>query len=200
MKIILIGASGTIGKAVTKELEDRHTIITAGRNSGDVKVDICDSKSVEAMYKTTGAIDAVVCVAGNVHFGPLMSMTPDNYFVGLNDKLMGQVNLVMAGLSYLNDNGSFTLTSGILSDDPIRFGSSAAMVNGAINGFVRGAAIELPRGIRINVVSPTILAESMPKFDEYFRGFESVPASRVALAYSKSVEGAQTGRVIRVGW
>lgn len=200
MKIIIIGASGTIGKAVVKALEDRHTIITAGRNSGDEKVDITDIKSVEKMYKSIGAFDAVICAAGNVYVGPLMSMTPENYQLGLNDKLMGQVNLVMAGLSFINDAGSFTLTSGILSHDPVRFGSSASMVNSALDGFVIGAAIELPRDIRINAVSPTILQESLSTYREYFYGFEPVSAARVAQAYTKSVEGAQTGQVYRAGW
>ena len=111
---------------------------------------------------------------------------------------MGQVRLVLIGLKYINMGGSFTLTSGILSHDPIRLGSSAAMVNGAINSFVKTAAIEMPHHIRINAVSPTVLSESMENYAPFFRGFESVPASRVALAYSKSVEGAQTGIVYRV--
>jgi hypothetical protein len=127
-------------------------------------------------------------------------MTPEHYQVGLKDKLMGQVNLVLLGLNNLNDRGSYTLTSGILSQDPILFGSSASMVNGALDSFVKAAAIELPRMLRINIVSPTVLTESMDKFGEYFRGYESVSASRVGLAYSKSVEGAQTGEVFRVGY
>jgi NAD(P)-dependent dehydrogenase (short-subunit alcohol dehydrogenase family) len=112
---------------------------------------------------------------------------------------MGQVNLVTVGLIFLNLQGSFTLTSGILSHDPIRFGSSASMVNAAIDGFVKSAAIEMPRGIRINAVSPTVLQESMKQYGDYFSGFEPVPAATVALAYCKSVEGAQTGQVYSVG-
>jgi hypothetical protein len=111
---------------------------------------------------------------------------------------MGQIRLVLAGLKYINHGGSFTLTSGILSDDPIKLGSSAAMVNGAIDSFVKSAAIEMPNQLRINAVSPTVLCESMDSYAPFFRGFEPVPASRVALAFSKSVEGGQTGRVYRV--
>jgi NAD(P)-dependent dehydrogenase (short-subunit alcohol dehydrogenase family) len=127
-------------------------------------------------------------------------MTVDQFWVGLRDKLMGQINVVLLAQQYLNDGGSFTLTSGILADEPIREGASATSVNLALEGFVRGAAIELPRGIRINLVSPTVLEESMEAYAPYFRGFEPVSAARAALAYSRSVEGAQTGRVYRVGY
>lgn len=195
MKILIIGGTGTIGKAVAAELAPRHEIIIAGSKSGDVQVNICDRHSIEKMYQTIGKIDAVISTVGKVEFVPLSNMTHDKYAVGLSDKLMGQVNVVLLGMSHLNDQGSFTLTSGILSHDPIRLGTSASMVNGALDSFVKAAAIELPRGLRINAVSPTVLTESMEKYAPFFRGFEPAPASRVALAYSKSVEGAQTGQV-----
>ena len=198
MKIIVIGGTGTVGKAVVKELSKRHTVVTAGHSSGDMQVDITDSKTIEKMYQAAGKFDAVVSTVGKVHFGEMTAMTPENYFIGLNDKLMGQVNLVLTGLRYINAGGSFTLTSGILSSDPIRYGSSASMVNGAIDSFAIASAIEMPHGIRINAVSPTVLAESMDAFGNYFHGFEPVLAARVALAYSKSVEGAQTGQIYRV--
>jgi NAD(P)-dependent dehydrogenase (short-subunit alcohol dehydrogenase family) len=197
VKILLIGAGGTIGKAVAAELARRHDVIAAGRTSGDHRVDIADLESVRQLFKSVGPIDAVACAAGNVHFGPLEAMTPDLFEVGLRDKLMGQVNLVIAGRDAVNAGGSFTLISGILAQEPIRYGSSATMVNAAIEGFVRAAAIELS-GQRINAVSPTLLAESMDAYGAYFRGFEAVAAERVGLAYSRSIEGSQTGQVFRV--
>ena len=142
MKILVVGGTGEIGKAVVKELAARHDIIVAGHKSGDVKVNICDRQTIEKMYQTIGKIDAVISTVGKVEFAPLSEMNHEKYFVGLNDKLMGQVNLVLAGIQYLNNNGSFTLTSGILSHDPIRMGSSASMVNGALNSFVIAAAVE----------------------------------------------------------
>lgn len=199
MKIIIIGGTGTIGQAAAKELAPRHTIITVGSTRGDYQVDIRDTQSIETLYRTIGSFDALIAATGEVYFGPLAEFTPEQYQIGLDSKLMGQVNLVLLGLNYINDGGSFTLTSGILSHDPIRFGSSAAMVNGAIDSFVKSAAIEMPRQLRINAVSPTVLSESMEGYGPYFRGFEPVPANRVALAFSKSVEGAQTGMVYRVG-
>ena len=197
MKILIVGANGTIGKAVAAELSARHEIVTAGRSSGTFQVNTADPKSVRELFSALGKLDAVVCAAGNVQFGPLEAMTAAQFDVGLRDKLMGQVNLVLAGREFVNPGGSFTLIAGTLAEDPIRFGSSASMVNGALESFVRAAAIELPDH-RINAVSPSVIAESMDAYGAYFRGYEAVPAKRVALAYSRSVEGAQTGQIYRV--
>ncbi len=195
MKILIVGATGTIGRAVVEELGSRHEIVMAGRTSGDVNMDITDPSSMQKVLDTIGSLDAIVSAAGSVKFAPLEEMTDTDYEIGLKDKLMGQINLVLLGRHSLSDGGSFTLTTGILDRDPIRFGSSASMVNGAVNSFVRAAAIELPRGLRINAVSPGVIQEAMESFAPYFRGFEPVPAARAALAYSKSVEGHQTGQV-----
>lgn len=197
MRILIVGASGTIGKAIAAELQSRHQIVTAGRSSGDLRVDISNPQSVRELFEKAGELDAVACAAGNVKFGPLETMTTQDYDVGLRDKLMGQVNLVLAGRDAVKNGGSFTLISGILAQDPIRFGSSASMVNGAIESFVRAAAIELPAQ-RINAVSPTVLEESLEGYGSYFRGFEAVPAKRVGTAFSKAIEGQQTGQVYRV--
>ena len=198
MKIIVIGASGSIGKAVSAELAQRHEVIKVGKTSGEHQVDITDIASVRDLFGKIGKVDAVVLAAGSLHFGPLADMTPEQFGIGLRDKLMGQVNVVLAGQDYVNDGGSFTLISGIVGEEPIRYGANATTVNAAVEGFARAAAIELPRGVRINVVNATLLTESVETYGPYFRGFETVPASRVALAYSRSVEGAQTGKVYRV--
>ena len=198
MKILLVGASGTIGRAVRTELEQRHEVLSAGRSSGDVRLDLTDADSIRAAYEKAGKVDAVVSTTGKVTFAPFQEMRAEDYEVGLRDKLMGQVNLVLIGRDYLSDGGSFTLTTGVLDRDPIVQGTSASMVNGAINAFAAAAAIEMPRGQRINVVSPGVIEEAMEAYGPFFRGFEPVPAARAALAYAKSVEGAQTGRVYRV--
>ena len=199
MKILLIGAHGTIGSAVAAELGQRHEIIKIGRSSGDLHLDISDSASIRQLFEQTGKFDALVCAAGNVNFAPLAEMSEKDFALGLQDKLMGQVNLVLIGREYANDGASFTLTSGILNRDPIRSGASASLVNGAIDGFVKAAAIELPRGLRVNSVSPNVLVEAMGSYAPYFRGFKPVPAADVALAYAKSVEGLQTGQTYPVG-
>jgi NAD(P)-dependent dehydrogenase (short-subunit alcohol dehydrogenase family) len=198
MKILLIGAQGTLGRAVAHELGARHDIVAAGRNSGDVRIDLTDRASIAAALAQIGPVDAVVSAAGNVAFGALLELSPEQWAVGLNDKLMGQVNLALLAAPLLNDGGSITLTTGILTDEPIRYGASASLVNGAVEAFVRAAALELPRGIRINAVSPNVLQESMTGYAPYFRGFEPVPAARAALGFSRSVEGAQTGQVYKV--
>ena len=198
MKIFVVGASGTIGKFVVAALQPRHEIIKVGSKSGDLQADIKDAASIRAMFDKAGKVDAVICTAGKVHFGDFAKMTEAEIGIGLKDKLMGQVNLVLIGRDYLNDNGSFTLTSGVLSHDPIRYGVGASLVNGAIESFVAAAAIELPRGLRLNAVSPGVLEESLPSYGPYFLGHEAVPGKRVANAYVKSVEGLLTGRVIEV--
>ena len=199
MKIVVIGASGTLGQAVCAQLKQRHEVIEVGASRGDYHVDATNLPSVERLFHEIGRVDAVVTTIGKVHFGPFQDMTADQFWIGLKDKLMGQINVVLAAQHHVNDGGSFTLTGGILADEPIREGVNATTVNLALEGFVRGAAIELPRGQRINLVSPTVLEESLEAYGPYFRGFEAVSAQRAAVAFCRSVEGAQTGRVYRVG-
>ncbi len=199
MRILVVGASGTIGRAVVAELGARHEIVAAGRGSGDVRLDVTDEASIRAAYDAAGPLDAVVSATGSVKFAPFGELDAAGYEVGLRDKLMGQVNLVLIGREHLSPGGSFTLTTGVLDRDPIAAGSSASMVNGAINAWVRAAAIEMPPGLRINSVSPGVIEEAMDAYGPFFRGFEPVPAARAALAYAKSVEGLQTGQVYEVG-
>ncbi len=200
MRIIVVGGTGTIGKAVVAELSLRHEVVIAGHTHGEKKIDITSKQSINDFYQAVGKFDALIATTGTVIFANLINMDADKYLVGLNSKLMGQVNLVLLGLNYIHDNGSFTLTSGILSHDPIVTGSSASMVNGALESFVKAAAIELPRSIRINCVSPTVITESLPNYAPYFRGFRSVSAATAAKAYSKSVEGRQTGQIYEVNF
>jgi NAD(P)-dependent dehydrogenase (short-subunit alcohol dehydrogenase family) len=200
MKIILIGAAGTLGSAVDKALSARHEIVRVGRNRGDFQTDITDPKSIERLFAKIGEFDAVVSTAGDVHFGSLDEFTQDQFEVGLRSKLMGQVNLVALGLKHIRAGGSFTLTTGQINDDPIHVGVSGAMVNGGLEGFVRSAAIGLPRGLRINIVSPTVTEESWSAFGPFFPGQKPIPSSEAALGYVKSVEGMQTGKVYRIGW
>jgi len=199
MKILLIGASGTLGQAVNAELGATHDIIKVGKRSGDYQVDITQADSVAALFESVGRVDAIISTTGNLFFGPLTEMSAEQFNLGLQDKLLGQVRLALVGQHYLNEGGSITLTSGIVAIEPIRQGANATAVNSAIEGFVRGAAIELPRGIRINAISPTLVDESKEAYSAFFAGFETIPASRAALAYRRSVEGAQTGQVYRIG-
>jgi NAD(P)-dependent dehydrogenase (short-subunit alcohol dehydrogenase family) len=172
--------------------------LIGGRHSGDVSVDIANSKSIEAMFQSVGKVDAVVCIAGEAKWAAFDSMTEEDFYIGLKSKLMGQVNLVRIGQNYLNDGGSFTLTTGILADHPVELTTSAAMVNGGIHSFIKAAALEMKNGIRINVVSSGLVEDAVEKYEAYFPGHNPIPMKKVINAYVKSVEGKGTGEIIRI--
>jgi NAD(P)-dependent dehydrogenase (short-subunit alcohol dehydrogenase family) len=198
MKVIVIGASGAVGKCAVDELSARHEVIKVGRSSGDIQVDLEDVDSIRAMYREAGKVDAVVSAVGHGHFGKVHEMTAEQFMKGINHKVLPQVNLVLEGFDFINDGGSFTITSGVLNRDPIPGGSCAAAANGALDGFVVGAAVDMPRGIRINAVSPEVLEVSRQKYDGFFRGHVHVSNEAVGLAYSKAVEGCLSGQVFIV--
>jgi len=198
MRIVLIGSSGTIGRHLGERLSTKAEVLSAGRSGADIRVDISDADSIAEMYKTVDGIDAVICAAGPAKFGALSELTEDDHYVGIRGKLMGQVNLVRIGQSYLNDNGSFTLTTGILADDPVPGSSSLALVNGGLHSFSLAAALELPRGLRINVVAPTVVSDAAEKYSDIFPGYTPVSMERVTDGYVRSVFGKTTGRVFRI--
>ncbi len=198
MKIIIVGANGAVGRTAIDALSSRHEIVSVGKSSGDIQVDIENPDSIRAMYQKVGKVDAVVSTVGHGHFGVVHEMSSEQFMKGINHKVLPQVNLVLEGFQYINDNGSFTLTSGVLNRDPIPGGSSAAAANGALDGFVVGAAVDMPRGIRINAVSPEVLEVSREKYDGFFRGHVHVSNQAVGLAYSKAVEGCLNGQIFIV--
>ena len=198
MKILIIGRNGTIGKKVSKHLSKKHEVIVAARKSGDVKVDMTDSRSIEAMFESVGKVDAVVCIAGDAKWAAFDAMTEEDFYIGLKSKLMGQVNVVRIGHKYLNAGGLFTLSTGILADHPVEFTTSAAMVNGGIHSFVKAASLELKNGIRINVVSSGLVEDAVEKYEAYFPGHNPIPMKKVINGYVKSVEGKGTGEIIRM--
>jgi NAD(P)-dependent dehydrogenase (short-subunit alcohol dehydrogenase family) len=198
MKILIVGGNGTIGKKVSGHFSTKHELVIGGRNSGDVTVDIEDSKSIEAMFKAIGNVDAVVCIAGEAKWAAFDSMTEKDFYIGLKSKLMGQVNLVRIGKNYVNEGGSFTLSTGILADHPVALTTSAAMVNGGIHSFVKAVSLELKKGIRINVVSSGLVEDAVDKYEAYFPGHNPIPMRKVINGYVKSVEGKETGKIIRM--
>lgn len=198
MKIIVVGATGTIGRAIVHELSPRHDVVKVGHRSGEITVDITSTDSITQMYETVGEFDALVSATGQGYFGDFAGLNEQEMAIGIQSKLMGQINLVLVGRHYIRDHGSFTLTSGILSQDPVSGGAALSMVSAGIDGFAIGAAIDLPRGIRINSVSPGVVLESMEVYGPYFRGHNPVPVEQVARAFSKSVEGRLNGQVFRV--
>lgn len=197
MRILLIGASGHVGSAAAAALRPRHELIEAGRTSTPA-VDITDEASVTALLDATGTVDAIIVAAGSVPFRPLEQLTREDYLAAFTGKVLSQLDVVRLGLPHLSDGGSITLTSGVLARDAIATGAAASMANGALEAYVMAAAPELPRSIRINAVSPSVLAEATGYHDA-FAGFPQVTDDEVGRAYVRAVEGVGTGRVIEVG-
>src|SRR5712672_1272021 len=199
MKIVLLGANGTIGELVQKALAGAgHEIVKVGRKSGDFQVEIESRERIRQLYQAVGSFDAVAVAAGEVVFAPLSQLTAENWQFSLGSKLMGQISLVQEAIPFISEKGSFTLVSGVLNEEPIFAGVAASTVSGALEGFVRATAIELPKGLRINLVNPTMLEESVPSMGSFFHGVIPVEGWKVGQAYKRAILGAQTGRVYRV--
>jgi NAD(P)-dependent dehydrogenase (short-subunit alcohol dehydrogenase family) len=198
MRILIIGGQGTIGKKVSAHLAQKYELIIAGRQSGDVKVDISNSGSIQAMFDQVGKVDAVICIAGEAKWAAFETLSEADFQIGLQSKLMGQVNLVRIGQAYINPGGSFTLTTGILADHPVLMTTSAAMVNGGLHSFVKAAALEMKNGVRINVVSSGLVEDAVEKYADYFPGHNPIPMHKVINAYVKSVAGHGNGQIIRI--
>ncbi|WP_034259443.1 short chain dehydrogenase [Altibacter lentus] len=198
MKILIIGGNGTIGKKVTERFSEKHEVIIAGRTSGDVTVDIASSGSIAEMFKQVGKVDAVVNIAGDAKWDNFNNLSEEDFYIGIKSKMMGQVNVVRLGRKYLNSSGSFTLTTGILADEPVDMTTSAAMVNGAIQSFVKAVALELENGHRINVISANLVEDAFEKYKDYFPGNTPVSMRKVVDGYVKSVEGKINGEIIRI--
>lgn len=194
MKVIVIGATGTIGSAILKAIGNHHETIPVSFSKSMVMVDIADRTSIANMFRTTGRVDAVISAAGLAKFGPLSSLTDADFALGLANKLMGQVDLVRVGMDYVNDNGSFTLTSGILSRKPIRGSTAISLVNSALEGFGRAAALEMPRGIRINIVSPNWVVDTLKALN--MDSAIGTPVGVVARTYVQALEGSMNGEVL----
>lgn len=194
MRILVIGATGTIGQAVTAALADRHAIVPVSHRQTALTVDLAQPDSIRALYQAVGPVDAVVCAAGQARFAPLAALSEDDFHFSLTNKLMGQVNLVRFGLDHLTDGGSFTLTGGVLARTPMLGSAAISLVNAGLEGFIRAAALEAPRGIRVNLVSPPWVTETLKAY-----GMDpsiGQPAAAVADLYRHSVEGQQTGAVL----
>lgn len=194
MRIILVGATGTIGKAVAGLLGSEHDLVPVAHRSGEHRVDLADRTSIEALFRQLGSFDALICAAGLAKFGTMSELSDQDYELGLFNKLMGQVNLVRIGRSYINDYGSFTLTSGVLSQHPMIGSSSISMINSGVEGFVRAAALELDRGVRINAVSPPWVKETLIAMGK--ESTQGLPADKVAVAYQASMERNLSGKIL----
>jgi NAD(P)-dependent dehydrogenase (short-subunit alcohol dehydrogenase family) len=194
MRILVVGATGTIGRAIVEAVSARHDIVAASHTRAPLTVDITSPASIRAMYNAVRKVDAVVSAAGQARFGALAALTDEDFAFSLGHKLMGQIDLVRFGLDHVRDGGVFVLTSGVLARTPMPGSAAISLVNAGLEGFTRAAALEAPRGIRVNVVSPPWVTETLAAL-----GMDKsigLPAATVAKAYVEAVEGTQTGAVI----
>jgi NAD(P)-dependent dehydrogenase (short-subunit alcohol dehydrogenase family) len=193
-KIAVFGATGTIGKAVVAALSPRYAVLQVGNRQGQFQADLANPDSIRNVFKAIGKVDGIVGTAGAARFAPLEQLSDEDFRFSLANKLMGQVNLARISLDYLNDKASITLTSGILSHKPMAGSAVISLVNAGLEGFARAAALEAPRGIRVNVVSPPWVTETLKALN--LDPGLGKPAAEVAKAYVKSIEGQETGEVI----
>lgn len=195
MKILVIGATGTIGKAVVEQMADGNDIIQAGYNDGDVQVDLGNAESIRAMFEQIGQVDAVISTAGLANFAPFDALQEADYQLALNNKLMGQINLIRIGRNFVNDGGSIALTSGVLAREPVPGSAVISMANGALESFVRAASLEESR-IRLNVVAPAFVKETLEMM-----GMDSsagITAADTAKAYQAAATGSTHGETLDV--
>lgn len=201
MKILVIGGSGTIGKKIVERFEKDHEVIVAGRSSKKYPIDIADTRSIKNLLKKIkkeGKVHAIICAAGEAKWAPFKDLSETDYHIGLRSKLMGQVNVVRLAKKCLKKKGSVTLTTGILADDPVYKTASAAMVNGGIHSFVQAAALEMPKQIRLNVVSSGVVVDAYDKYESYFPGHPPIEMDKMVHGYVRSVLGRGRGQVIRI--
>ncbi len=196
MKIIIVGATGTMGKYLANAFEKDHETIRVASSGGDIQADITSPESIENLFKEAGAFDALISTAGPTYVGPWKNLTDKEFRKGVEGKMMGQINLVLIGQHYINAKGSFSLITGELTHNPQLNFANASAANGAVEGFVRAAAIELQNGIRINAVSPTVIEDS-PQYFPFFPGEIPVSMKQLEYGFRRSVFGANTGQIIK---
>ncbi|MBC8637453.1 short chain dehydrogenase [Caballeronia sp. EK] len=194
MRVLLVGATGMLGTEIKRILEPAHEVITASRKGSDVAVDLSDKASIVAMYEKVGKVGAVVCVGGAAKFAPLDALADDDYAFSLANKLMGQVNLVRCAIGHVDEGGSVTLTSGTLAQDPMVGSAAVSLVNAGVEGFARAAALELQGKLRVNVVSPGWVSETLASMGK--DGSQGIAAAEVAKVYKRAVDETMTGQTL----
>lgn len=198
MRILIIGANGTIGKKLTPALAERHEVLTAGRNSGDYRVDVTSPESIKQLFTQVNNIDACICIAASGPMDNFETLTEAQLLDDMKGKLFGQLNLVLLGQHWLNAGGCFTLTSGVFADVPYKGVTGGAVTSGALHSFTLAAALELKDKIRVNCVSPGMAEDSAKDYGHLFPGLNAVPMQQLVDAYVQSVESTDSGVIYRV--
>lgn len=201
MRILVIGGTGTIGKRIVEHFSKDHQVLVAGRSSENYPIDIADTRSIKRVFKKIkkeGKVHAIICAAGEAKWARFKDLSETDYHIGLRSKLMGQVNVVRLAKKCLKKKGSVTLTTGVLADDPVYKTASAAMVNGGIHSFVQAVALEMPKQIRVNVVSSGAVMDSWDKYQSYFPGHPPIEMDKMMNGYVRSVLGRGRGQIIRI--
>ncbi|MGF6987756.1 NAD(P)-dependent dehydrogenase (short-subunit alcohol dehydrogenase family) [Paraburkholderia atlantica] len=194
MRILVVGATGLLGSHIVKLLATEHEVVGASRKGSDLHVDLSDKRSIEAMYAQAGSFDAIICAAGSAKFAPLAALGDEDFSFSLANKLMGQVNVVRCGVDHVSQGGSFTLTSGVLAQQPMEGSAAVSIVNAGVEAFARSAALELRGKARVNVVSPGWVAETLESMGR--DPSQGVPAEIVAQAYKRTLGGSASGEVV----
>ncbi|MDC3315131.1 short chain dehydrogenase [Candidatus Thioglobus sp.] len=195
-KIIVVGSTGRLGRVVVSGLED-YEVIRAGRSGPDLKIDALDFESVSDVFASVGSFDGLVSCIGGTPFKTFEELTMEDFATGLSKKCFSQLNLAKAAIPFLTENGSITLTSGIIGDEPILAGSCAAAANGALNMSVSTLAAEYAGKLRINIVSPSIIENSVEDYGMLFDGFEPTSEKRIIEVYRRTISAPISGRVLR---
>ncbi|MBB5398464.1 short chain dehydrogenase [Paraburkholderia youngii] len=194
MRILVVGATGLLGSHIVKLLATEHDVVGASRKGSDLHVDLSDKRSIEAMYAQAGTFDAIICAAGSAKFAPLAALGDEDFSFSLANKLMGQVNVVRCGVDHVSQGGSFTLTSGVLAQQPMEGSAAVSIVNAGVEAFARSAALELRGKARVNVVSPGWVAETLESMGR--DPSQGIPAEIVAQAYKRTLGGSASGEVV----
>lgn len=194
MRVLLVGATGLLGTEITRILQSDHEVISASRKGSDVSVDLSEKASIVAMFDKVGKVGAVVCVGGAAKFAPLDSLADSDYAFSLANKLMGQVNLVRCAIGHVDEGGSVTLTSGTLAQEPMVGSGAVSIVNAGVEGFARVAALEFKGKLRVNVVSPGWVSETLASMGK--DASQGIAAADVAKVYKRAIDGSMTGEVL----
>src|SRR5438132_10985855 len=142
MRILVIGATGTIGKAIAAALGRRYEVLLASRHQAPLHVDIADPASIRGLYAKVGKVGAVISAAGQARFKPLDELSDADFRFSLDNKLLGQDNVIRYGFGSLADRGSLTITSGILAQQPTRGSGAVRILNAALDAFAGAGALE----------------------------------------------------------